>query len=482
MLVLGIDVGTQGARALACDAAGNVLAEAEQPFPLTTNPKLPEGWFEQDPEDWWNATEQVLRAVVCQLGDKKLDPVAIQGISVTSTSGTVCAVRKDGRPLGLAIMYNDRRAETEAEEINRVGADLARKLGYRFAASFALPKILWLQRHEPKRFYNAAHFISPTDFILGRLTGGYAETDYTNALKTGYDLIEKRWPEFVGRDLQIPEGQLPRVVPPGTWIGSLARNGETGLPGGVKVLAGMTDGCASQVATGAVGLNQWNSTLGTTLVIKGVTREIIRDPSGRVYCHRHPDGYWLPGGASNTGGECIARTFEPTKLDSLGSTALRLAPTNVIAYPLVKTGERFPFAHPKAEGFLIGDAIDEATLFTAYLEGVGYVERLAYHVLENFGAEVSNEIHVAGGANKAAAWLQIRADVLQKTLLVPTHSGAAMGAAIIAAGGTIHKGIVPAARAMVRIVTRVEPRRERKAAYDERYNRFCTELRGRGYI
>jgi sugar (pentulose or hexulose) kinase len=244
----------------------------------------------------------------------------------------------------------------------------------------------------------------------------------------------------------------------------------------------MTDGCASQVATGAVGLNQWNSTLGTTLVIKGVTRDLIRDPQGRVYCHRHPDGYWQPGGASNTGGECIARKFDTANLDALGEQARKLTPTNIIAYPLMRTGERFPFANPAAEGFFLGDARDEATLYTACLEGVGYVERLAYDVLKGLGAEMTDEICVAGGANKAAAWLQIRADILQKTLLVPAHSGAAMGAAIIAAGGTIYQGIVPAARAMVRIVKRVEPRRELQSAYEERYNRFRVELQKRGYL
>ena len=53
----------------------------------------------------------------------------------------------------------------------------------------------------------------------------------------------------------------------------------------------------------------WNSTLGTTLVLKGVSAALLRDPLGRLYCHRHPDGYWLPGGASSTGADCLAQRF-----------------------------------------------------------------------------------------------------------------------------------------------------------------------------
>ncbi|MBI4027512.1 MAG: hypothetical protein HY360_21175 [Verrucomicrobia bacterium] len=327
-------------------------------------------------------------------------------------------------------------------------------------------------------------FLSPTDFIIGRLTGNFGVTDYTNALKTGCDLVDERWPDFIENDLGIPRDRLPRVVAPGTRVGCLTRSAgeETGLAEGTPVLAGMTDGCASQVATGAVAPGQWNSTLGTTLVIKGVHRQLLRDPNGSVYCHRHPDGYWLPGGASNTGGECIARQFDPSRLDALGAEALLHAPTSVVLYPLMRTGERFPFVKPHARGFSIGEARDDVTLYTACLEGVGYIERLAYDALRSMGAEIADAIHVAGSTASVGAWLQIRADILNQTLLVPANSTGAMGAAVIAAGGVAHRGIVSAARAMVRIVRDVMPRAEMRAPYSERYDRFRAALRDRGYI
>lgn len=483
-LVIGIDVGTQGARVVACDASGTIEAQAEQPFPLEATAKRTEGWIEQDPNHWWAATVDTLRRVVRTLVERGHLVSIIRGVSVTSTSGTVLAVDKSGAPLGNALMYNDRRAELEAKEVNEVGADLAKKLGYKFASSFGLPKIVWLRKNDPDRFAAARWFLSPTDFIIGKLTGDFGVTDYTNALKTGYDLIEPRWPSFIENGLGVPLSRLPRVVAPGVSVATVTSEvfQQCGLPEGTLVLAGMTDGCSSQVSTGAVAPGQWNSTLGTTLVIKGVTAQIIRDPAGRVYCHRHPDGHWLPGGASNTGGECIARRFDAKKLEALGAKAKRLTPTNLIAYPLTKTGERFPFANPKAEGFLVGEARDEASLYTAYLEGVGYLERLSFDVLRSLGADVGGEIFVAGGATKAATWLQIRADILQKKLLVPETSGGAMGAAVIAAGGTVFDGIVPAARAMVRIARVIAPTAKRKAAYDERYARFLGELKQRGYL
>jgi sugar (pentulose or hexulose) kinase len=217
-------------------------------------------------------------------------------------------------------------------------------------------------------------------------------------------------------------------------------------------------------------------------VVKGVTRELIRDRAGRVYCHRHGDSYWLPGGASNTGGEYLARTFQRDNLRALDNAAMEIAPSGRIAYPLMGKGERFPFVNPDAEGFFPAGYLDNALRYTACLEGVGYLERLCYDVLAGLGAEIGPELFMAGGAAQSVPWLQIRADILGKTLLVPESGGGAKGAAIIAAGATVFGELAPAAAAMVRIVRRVQPRPQNRMAYSEGYRRFLEALRQRRYI
>jgi sugar (pentulose or hexulose) kinase len=486
VILLGIDVGTQGARVLACDPQGAVLAQAGEAFAARPPGELPAGWFEQHPDDWWTATTACLRRVVGLLANGGHAPAAIAGLSVASTSGSVCLVDAAGQPQGPALMYNDARAVAEAQEVSAAGAALEAKLGYRFASSYALPKLLWLKRHQPARFEAARHILSPTDFIVGRLSGQFDVSDYNNALKTGFDLLDECWPEFIERDLGIPRERLPHIVAPGTPVGQVTEQAAaaTGLAAGTPVLAGTTDGCAAQVSTGAVAPGEWNSTLGTTLVLKGVTRSLLRDPLGRIYCHRHPDGYWLAGGASNVGGECIAQRFPAAHLERLNAAALAHAPSDLIIYPLVARGERFPFVRPQAQGFTLGDSAgaSEEMLYTAYLEGVGYVERLAYETLHGLGAELGDAIYAAGGATGSGAWLQLRADILGRALWVPRAGGSAMGAAIVAAAGALYGGIVPAAQAMVRIEAHVEPRPALRAQYDERYARFCAACRERGYL
>ena len=167
-------------------SVGTVVGEGECAFRTAAVPGLPEGWFEQEPDDWLAATTAAVLEAVEKFGAGR-DRIA--AIGVTSTSGTLCPVSGDGRALGRAIMYSDSRSGVEAEVVQAAGEAVASSLGYRFKASFGLPKILWLKGHDAERFDAARWFISPTDLIIGRFTGRWGRTDQTNALKYGYDLV-----------------------------------------------------------------------------------------------------------------------------------------------------------------------------------------------------------------------------------------------------------------------------------------------------
>ncbi|MHC4479561.1 MAG: FGGY-family carbohydrate kinase, partial [Planctomycetota bacterium] len=318
----------------------------------------------------------------------------------------------------------------------------------------------------------------------GWLTGNYGRSDHTNVLKWGYDLLEDRWPDFIERDLGISPDLLPLVQAPGEEAGVLGaeRAEQLGLPGGIPVAAGMTDGCASQVSCGAVEPGQYSTTIGTTMVVKGVSQRLILDPMGRIYCHRHPAGWWLPGGASNTGAECLAAEFEPEEIARCSAGALEHSPTELVAYPLRRRGERFPFHCPEAEGFLLGTARDRQELFAACLEGVACLERLAFETLQELGAAIEGPVLSAGGGARSDAWLQIRADTLARPVHRPAATGAAMGAAILAATLGEYEDLAEAAAAMVRIEREVEPRADMIPTYAAKYEKFEQECRDRGYL
>jgi sugar (pentulose or hexulose) kinase len=489
LFVMGIDVGTQGARAVVSDLHGRVLADAVSAFAVTELAAPRPGYFEQDPRHWREAAFDAIAAAVGRFQQSGHTAGEIAALSVTSTSGTMCLVDERGEPIGSAIMYSDARSSGVAEQVQAAGAAIADKLGTRFNASFALSKVCWVRLHESERLAQARWFLSPTDLVIGWLSGEWGVTDWTNALKWGYDVADLRWPAFIARTLDLPVEYFPRVQAPGTVIGEVASHAvaRTGLGVHTRVVAGATDGTASQMASGAAMPGDWNSTLGTTLVLKGVSTTLLKDPQGRLYCHRHADSMgsqalWLPGGASSTGGDCLAQRFAADRLEHLNASALALSPTDLLIYPLVRRGERLPFLNADATGFALGEAANEEVFYAAHLEGLAYVERLCYQVVESLGAPVGDVLYVAGGGTHSAAGLQIRADVLDKQLLVPDVPLGAMGAAILAARGCAYGSVAEAVNKMVHCHQRVDPRSELHVAYGESYARFVTACRERGYL
>lgn len=473
---LGIDIGTQGARVVLLDSAGNLAGSQEEAFPLDEKSRE-----EQDPGHWWEATERCLQDLLASL-PPGASLAAVKAVSVTSTSGTVIPLDAANNPLHAAIMYSDKRSAPQGS-ICREAALLHHPQGYTgFNASSGLSKMLWFAQQYPEKNRQIKRWIHATDFIIGKLSGNWGITDYTNALKSGYDVQQLCWPAYIWEKLPLRQEWLPRVVAPGTPVGRLqpALARAWGLPAQVQVVAGMTDGCASQVASGAVNLGDWNTTIGTTLVVKGVTRAEIKDPEDRFYSHRHPAGYWMPGGASNTGADWVRQEFSDN-LAALSAQAAALSPSGLIAYPLRQEGERFPFVAPQARGFG-PDSSSEALRFVANLEGVAYLERYAFELVSQLSGEQVQAVFTAGGGSNSEAWLQIRSNVLNKPLYKMRHVSGAVGAAILAACQTHFRSLGEAARALTQVEKQVQPQARLVDRYESGYQLFLSTLRQKGYI
>ena len=486
--VIGVDIGTQGVRGMAVASDGTVVAHASVPWPSGTLRTGPDGAFEQDAEQWWRATCSVLSQIGEQLTGAGVASDTVKALCVAGTSGTFVPLDSSYRPLRPALMYSDSRAVAEAHRCNSVLSNLTAKLGYRFNASFALPKLLWLSENEPEVWARTALIAHQVDYIVGRLTGVWGVSDYTNALKLGYDLLAERYPPEIASDFGLSLECLPQIVPPGTPLGRLVPSvaDALGLSQRTLVVAGLTDGCASQFAAGATEPGEWVSSLGTTLIIKGVSSELVKDLQGRIYCHRHPEHGWLPGGASNTGSKVLAHHFPDADLAAYDTRAAALVPTSLLAYPLVGHGERFPFVVPDAEGFLVsesnGEQLQPDLVYSAFLEGVALLERLAYEVVAELGAPVIGPIRSVGGGARSQLWLRIRSSVCNRPFIVPEVADTAVGAAILAAAGRLHPDLKSATQAMVPNSKEIIPDPNWVPVYEERHARFKDELRARGYL
>ncbi|MDT7748581.1 MAG: D-ribulokinase [Pseudonocardiales bacterium] len=472
---VGIDLGTQSVRVLAVSGSGEVLGSGTAA--LESHRDGPR--HEQDPARWWRAARDACAGALAGLAGRRVGGVAVDG-----TSGTVLLVdAADGRPLTAGLMYDDTRAAGYTDRVNEAGAQVWASLGYRrMQPAWALPKLLWLLDEHPD-LVGRATLAHQADVINRALVGGPVPTDLSNALKTGADLIHETWPVDVLDKLGVPERLLPGLVRSGTPIGTVCAEAAelTGLPEGTPVIAGCTDGCAAQLGAGALAVGSWNSVLGTTLILKGVTAELLADPLGVVYSHRSPDGRWLPGGASSTGAGAIARQFPGRDLDELGATAAEFEPAGVLAYPLASArGERFPFVAPDAEAFVLGSPRDDRELYAAMLQGISYIERLCFDYLASLGAPVDGDLLLTGGGTRSAYWCQLRADVLGRPVKLPASAEPALGMAVLAA--TPGRAPADVAAEMVRIRTVIEPRPAAAGRFDEPYRRLVGELARRGWL
>ncbi|GAA1555088.1 FGGY-family carbohydrate kinase [Kribbella sancticallisti] len=456
---IGVDLGTQSVRSVLVDAAGTVLAHASRPLISHRDGDR----HEQDPGDWLAAVDATLAEV---------STPDVQGLAICSTSGTVLLTDQAGAPTGPALMYDDARAGAYLDRI--VAADPTR-WATSMQPTWALPKILWLLDQAP----SGRRIAHSADVVAAHLIGRPVATDTSHALKTGYDLVAGQWPLDAFDTVGLSPEILPEVVLPGTELGRVSETKAqvTGVPAGTPVFGGMTDGCAAQIAAGALAPGAWNSVLGTTLVLKGVSKDLLDDPTGAVYSHRHPDGGWLPGGASNTGAGALTAMLPGADLGALDQAARELGPIAAAVYPITGTGERFPFVAPKAERFQLGDLPDDLHTYSAVLQGVAFIEKLAFEHLESLGAEPVRSVSLTGGAVRSGYWNQLRADVLGVPVELPASADPGYGMAVLAASaGT---SLTATAARMVRIDRVIDPRPQDNLA--TLYGEFVAELDRRGY-
>lgn len=491
-LWVGIDLGTQSTKVSIVDDVGALAAS----YALPLSSQRSDDRHEQDPQEWINRAGAALAAALASLPPASVGRVA--GVSICATSGTITTVDATGRPRSPGIMYDDARAGELGQEANGADPALWARLGYRIQPTWALPKIVWLARNG---LLSENRWIAyQADVLAAAIVGTRVASDWSHSLKSGYDLLELEWPVGALNALGIDPARLPLVVAPGTELGrSCTEWAEaTGLPAGTLVVAGMTDGCAAQLGAGTLGLGDWHTVIGTTMVLKGVTDRIITDEAGAVYSHRAPhDRRWFPGGASSVGAGAITAALP--SIDLAGASARLSGSAGKIGslprcYPLATVGERFPVIRPDAHGFVSVDGVDlslaEAAqlldpdrLLASIMIGIACVERLSFTMMARAGATVDGTLSSSGGGTKNDWWTQQRADLLARPITIPRSSEGSIGMAILAAwAGTAEATLPETASRMSPVGRVVEPRSAPASELNDHYDGFVATLVAKGWI
>jgi len=445
--LIGIDVGTSGVKGIAISPRGEVLALAEESYPLSTPHP---GWSEQDPEDWWRATQ----ACLARLPD---GPIGFSG----QMHGLV-TLDAAQQPLRPAILWNDQRTAEECAEIEeRVGlARLIELTGNRAITGFTAPKLLWLRTHEPEVYARIAHILLPKDYVRLRLEGELA-IDAADASGTLlFDVANRSWSDEVLTALDIPREWLPPSYES-------------------TEIAGAGDQAAGALGVGIDKPGPLSVVLGTSGVVFGVLPGYSADPEARLHTFGHAvPGTWHAMGVmlAAAGSLRWLRDVVGTEESTLVGDAAAWEPgaEGLLFLPYL-TGERTPHNDPAARAAFAGltSRHDRGALTRAVLEGVAYGLRDSLELLKELGFAASVG-RVSGGGARSELWTEIVATVLGLPLeRTAVDEGAAYGAALLA--GVRSGRFADAHEAVaecVRVTGRVEPNASWTNTYDEGYERF----------
>ncbi len=416
---VGIDVGTSGIRACAIDATDTVLASVATPLPAPE--RVGHGGVQQNPSVWWQVLCDTLDKLAGALRDARVVRIALDG-----TSSTLLLCQPDGTPLTPALMYNDARATQAAEQISTVAPKDSAARG----ASASLAKYLHLREQLD---IPGAIPLHQADWLTGQLTGQFRYSDENNALKLGYDSLERCWPAWLTR-LKIDTAKFPEVVVPGTPVGALSDKlaKRWGWPG-AQLVAGTTDSTAGFLATGVTQTGTGVTSLGSTLVIKVLSDQPVFDASHGIYSHRLGH-YWLAGGASNAGGIVLKQLFSNCDVHRYSRLLDPGSPTGLDYYPLAAPGERFPVADPALQPRLTPRPSSDRVFFQGILEGLATIEAEGYRLLYTRGTPMLKRVLTVGGGAFNTRWEALRMMKLGVPVSRALHSEAAFGVARLARG------------------------------------------------
>ena len=476
-VVLGVDIGTTGARVVAFDLAGRQLHAESDDYPLHS--PYP-GWAEQDPRQVLEAVSVCVRraGLWCDQNGRRA-----RALGVSAILHSVIPLDAAGEPLAPTMIWADGRSAPEAEEIRReVDAHaLYEKVGGPIHPMYLTAKLRWLGRHRPDVFHAAASFVGIKEYVLRQWTGAQV-CDRSIASGTGlYSGRGGQWDDQALAVAGITAGHLPDVIETTDRVQATASQlAALGLPDDCAIVAGGGDGVLQTIGTGTVSPGQMVAMVATSGAIRSVVDHFQTDTHARTWCYYLAAGKWVVGAAINNAGLVYAWLRDQLAHGAAGGVELeqlnewsaqaRAGASGLVFLPYL-AGERSPGWNANARGLLFGLSLahDYRHIARATLEGVAYRMRTIFEPMEEVVGGAS-EIRAAGGFIRSPLWLQIVADVLGRPLrLVDSPEASALGAAQLAMLGT---GMVPRFEdlaAMVRPTESVEPDAGRHGLYERLY-------------
>jgi len=487
MHILALDLGTTTCKAIAITKDGEILASASDTYELHSPQP---GWAEQDADEVWDCVVKTLRELTAALPDER--PV---GLSFSAAMHTLLPVDTAGKPLSPATTWADNRAGEQAAALRQNAdiSDIYNRTGVPLNSVYFPARLTWLRENLPDVLKSMARIVSLKDWVIFRLTGVWM-TDYAVASATGLlNIHALAWDESALKLAGITAEQLPPLNEPKTVVAEISAQAtnEVGLPAGLAVVLGASDGALANLGAGVTQPGQRVITIGTSGAVRIVNKKPILSPLQQTWCYAFMRDSYFAGGAINNGGlalQWIRERFYPdlegdAGYDQLMKDAESIAPgaENLLLLPYF-SGERSPHWNPDVRATFHGLALEHqrAHIARAALEAVAYCladvwQALDKAILSTGGELKSMPARLTGTITRSPVWGQILADVLGIALNpVEAADGSILGAASL---GFWALGHLPKPDALVmregsQPEPDIKPDAERHAFYQQQHRRF----------
>lgn len=484
--LIGLDIGTSGAKCIITDDKGAVIASSTQEYPLYT-PKP--GWAEQNPQDWWDAVVRGLKVILPKSG---VNPADIAGMSFSGQMHGLVALDEHGEVIRPSILWCDQRTQAQCDWLTEKAGGVKGLLSYtnnRMLTGYTGGKILWLRDEEPDNFARMKVFVCPKDYIRYKMTGKIG-IDVSDASGTGFfDTKNRCWSEaligIAGLDMSI----FPKAEESTALAGQVtqAAAAETGLPEGLNCYFGGGDAVIQTTGAGLVKPGVLGVVIGTAGNVSMAVDHYEDNPNGdlQMFCGNEP-GLWLAFGVTLTAGgayrwyrdalceaeQAKAKAEGRNIYDVMGEIAEQSVPgAHGVVFTPYLTGERCPYPDPNARGTFYGLTLgtEKCDFTRSVMEGVTYSLKQLIDIMGNFAA--NEKVYTSGGGSASALWRQMQADIFNLPVytMSAASEGGAYGAVMVAGvGAGVWKDLNEAVT-IIRPETETLPIAENQTAYNHAY-------------
>jgi gluconokinase len=437
--IIGVDIGTGSAKAVAVDPYGNIIGRTQYSYPTIIGEGAKQ---EQDPEALWNAFLSCIKELILEL--KNLPT----SVSLSSAMHSIMAVNQEGKPISNLIIWSDGRSKEIAQKLRneKEGLSIYNATGTPIHAMSPLCKIIWWRENERAIFTKAHKFISIKEFIWYRLFNEYT-IDHSIASATGlFNIDTLKWNSESLEKAQITTEQVSTPVPTDYHRNGISMEAckLSGLNPLTPVCIGASDGCLANLGTNSLNIGVAAITIGTSGAVRIASRVPIRNNATMSFNYILDSQNFICGGPINNGGnvmEWLIRNFldnEDLGIDPYSSIfnmihKIPAGSEGLIFLPYI-FAERAPVWDEESSGVFMGikHTHSKAHFISSIIEGVCFALKEVLELIELASCGI-NEIHASGAFIKSNGWVQLLADVTGKPIvIVETDDASAIGAAFMA--------------------------------------------------